>query len=709
MELTRFNDRLLEAAGGSRERLPDIAPSEVSRLLGGFKAEARLLFADIAPVPDGSGESSPWVWADPTNSFLTPFWIKALGIRAALVLVHRDPEQVVALRRTGAVADAAILDQWDRHNRVAMVHCSQWPSLVLSYEELVAKPNESIFELSEFVERCGYPVTGGAEEAALLVDRLPPDRSSRGNTASVGGHYRVLAQVLDQLDGIHFGDDDDSSGKSGALLEAVSNFYDGDYYGVSYDQSGIPYRRDEKHWVDFFSSLAGKVVETLAPRTALDVGCAIGLFVEALRNQGVDAQGIDVSRWAIDQVPPELRPFCKVGSITDELEGQFDLITCFEVLEHLPPSLAAESVANLCRHADAILFSSTHDDFDEPTHLNVEAGGYWAQLFHHEGFLRDVDFDASFLTPHAILFRRREVDVETLIADYERGLWNITLTKGAQVEEVIAEHGRLADRHNALAEEFRALGAKSEELASAVVGAERRRAAETLAAFDTVRHYELEQRRMAALVSIRDAEIDAIHQTKVFRYTAGLRRMYTWLRRRRAPAVPAEEPLHPPDGTYDLWVEQFDTIDQEARRTIGDRVHRLGHEPLLSVIMPVYNPPADLLRAAIDSVRDQIYTNWELCIADDCSSEGHVAEILAEYEDMDPRIKVTRRETNGHISAACNTALTMATGEWVGCLDQDDTLAEHALALVATTLADAPDAGIVYSDEDKLDGAGLRQ
>ena len=173
VELTRFNDRLLEAAGGSRERLPEIAPSEVSRLLGGFEAEARTLFADIAPVPDGSGESSPWVWADPTNSFLTPFWIKALGIRAALVLVHRDPEEVVALRRTGPVADAAILDQWDRHNRVAMVHCSQWPSLVLSYEELVAKPKESIFELSEFVERCGYPVTADAEEAAQRVDRLP--------------------------------------------------------------------------------------------------------------------------------------------------------------------------------------------------------------------------------------------------------------------------------------------------------------------------------------------------------------------------------------------------------------------------------------------------------------------------------------------------------------------------------------------------------
>ena len=110
------------------------------------------------------------------------------------------------------------------------------------------------------------------------------------------------------------------------------------------------------------------------------------MLVEALRDRGVKATGIDISKWAIDQVPEKIRQFCTVASITDDFEGRYDLITCTEVLEHLPPSLAAESVANLCRHSDAILFSSTPDDFDEPTHLNVEPTGYWAQLFFREGF-----------------------------------------------------------------------------------------------------------------------------------------------------------------------------------------------------------------------------------------------------------------------------------------------------------------------------------
>ena len=99
----------------------------------------------------------------------------------------------------------------------------------------------------------------------------------------------------------------------------------------------------------------------------------------------------------------------------------------------------------------------------------------------------------------------------------------------------------------------------------------------------------------------------------------------------------------------------------------------------------------------------------ELCIADDNSSEPYVSGILAEYEAVDARIKVIRRDTNGHISAACNSALSLATGDWIACLDHDDTLAEHALAMVVTALADHPEAGIVYSDEDKLDASGIRQ
>jgi len=707
--LRAFNDRLLDAAGGSRTRLPEIAPREAARLLERYAADARRCIRDAGGAPAATGSAGPWVWSDPANSLLASFWAQALDIEIAVVLVHRDPAAVAASSQ-----GLGALDRWDRYNRAAVVHGAEWPAMVIRYEDLVEKAKASVLELAEFVEGCGLPAAAGVEEAVALAEAVPAGVGAP-ETAGVGAHHRVLAQVLDQLGGRHAGGRDAGDYDLPALMEAVAGFYDQDYYGTSYDKSGVPYGRDEKLWVDLFAAIAGAIVASIGPRTVLDVGCASGMLVEALRGRGVDARGIDISDWAIGQVPAELRPFCRVGSITDELDGHYDLITCSEVLEHLPPSLAAESVANLCRHADAVLFSSTPSHFDEPTHLNVEPGGYWAQLFYRQGFVRDVDYDASYLAPHAVLFRQRSLDTESLIVDYERALSVIAANLGAHVEDAVAEHDRLAERHNALARESRAvtserdaLASQVERLRSSIGDLERRRTAETLAAFETVRHYEAGQRALAALVGIRDAELEAVRRTKTFRYTQSLRKVYSWVRRTRAPVVAAPAPAHPPDGTYDLWVERYDTLDDAGRARIADGVARLAHRPRISVIMPVYDTPPDLLRAAIESVRAQLYTDWELCIADDHSSAAHVGEILAEYGAVDARIKVARRDVNGHISAASNTALSMATGEWVACLDHDDTLAEHALALAAMALGDRPDAGIVYSDEDKLDGEGRR-
>ncbi len=680
-------------------------------MLGQFEDEARQRFLDAGDA-SRMKDARPWVWSDPQNSFLMPFWVHVLGCNAAVVFVHRGPAAIVSSLAFRNPTRAEVLDQWDRYNRIAMVHCSEWPAFVMSYEGVVESPKATILELGGFLEECGISLVKDAESAVDLVEGISNDRETYPNNPEIGAQYRVLAEVLEQLDGRHFGAGTDPTANTETLIEATSHFYDKNYYGISYDKSGVPYRRDEKLWVDLCAALATAIVTSINPQTVLDVGCASGMLVEALRDRNVDARGIDISSWAIDQVPEALRQYCSRGSITDELEGNYDLITCSEVLEHLPASFAADAVANLCRHSSAILFSSTPSHFDEPTHLNVEPGSYWAQLFLRQGFVRDVDYDATFLAPHAVLFRRRQVDIETLVADYERGLSRIAEHLGRRVEDAVAEHDRLAQRYLALAEDLQQRDLRSSEierLNNALDDLKRRRSAETLSAFDMVRQYEAGQRHLAALVNIRDAELDALRRTKVFRYTTSLRSFYGWIRRLRKPPVPPAVPAHPPDGTYQFWVEQFDTLDDTTRDTIRKRITRLGNQPLISVIMPVYDTPAEFLRAAIDSVRNQLYSNWELCIADDCSREAYVAEILAEYEALDIRIKVARRESNGHISAACNTALAMATGEWVACLDHDDILAEHALALVVAALAEHPEAGIVYSDEDKLDSSGVRQ
>lgn len=128
--------------------------------------------------------------------------------------------------------------------------------------------------------------------------------------------------------------------------------------------------------------------------------------------------------------------------------------------------------------------------------------------------------------------------------------------------------------------------------------------------------------------------------------------------------------------------------------------------PRFSIVTPVHETPADVLCAMLDSVRAQGFEDWELCLADDCSSRPHVAETLERAQREDSRIRVERRESNGGIVPASNDALAMAGGEFVALLDHDDELHPDALALVHEAIEANPEADYVYTDEDKIDPAG---
>ncbi|WP_242823797.1 glycosyltransferase [Sulfobacillus thermosulfidooxidans] len=159
---------------------------------------------------------------------------------------------------------------------------------------------------------------------------------------------------------------------------------------------------------------------------------------------------------------------------------------------------------------------------------------------------------------------------------------------------------------------------------------------------------------------------------------------------------------------YQQWIHQFDSLGEVDRTLIRKHIEQFPFQPLISVIMPVFNPEVEFLRQAIESVNRQIYTNWELCIADDASTNPEVKRVLEEYKSRDSRIKIVYRDTNGHISAASNTALRIAQGEYVALLDQDDELSEHALYWVALEILTHPNVKLIYSDEDKIDQKGIR-
>lgn len=168
----------------------------------------------------------------------------------------------------------------------------------------------------------------------------------------------------------------------------------------------------------------------------------------------------------------------------------------------------------------------------------------------------------------------------------------------------------------------------------------------------------------------------------------------------------AAEEMQSVNEQYQVWFQNNypTTQDLDNQR---QKSKTLKHKPLISIITPTYNTPIRYLRECIESVINQSYPKWELCLADDCSTDPEVRKVIKEYASVDKRIKYTFRKTNGHISRASNSALKLAKGEWVGLLDHDDILWPNALYEVAKLINEKPDVDFIYSDEDKLSEDGI--
>ncbi|WP_411350356.1 glycosyltransferase family 2 protein [Paenibacillus sp. WLX2291] len=155
---------------------------------------------------------------------------------------------------------------------------------------------------------------------------------------------------------------------------------------------------------------------------------------------------------------------------------------------------------------------------------------------------------------------------------------------------------------------------------------------------------------------------------------------------------------------YQEWIRLNGISEYE----INQNLNSITRKFTISVIMPVYNTPEEYLKKAIDSVREQLYPHWELCICNDASSNNKIQAIIEQYAQQDSRIKFIQHEKQQNISVASNSALSLASGEYVAFLDHDDEFTKDALYEVALLLNNEPDTDMIYSDEDKIDVKGNR-
>lgn len=452
--------------------------------------------------------------------------------------------------------------------------------------------------------------------------------------------------------------------------------YGPEYYHNYHNQSGRPYSREYPEWLEFFGRMADRIVRSIHPRTALDVGCAHGFLVESLRDRGVDAYGIDVSAYAISQVRNDIEPFCRVGSATDDIERHYDLITCIEVCEHLTELEARRAIRNMTAHADAVLFSSTPNDFSDRTHVSVQPVIYWLRAFREFSFAPDLSFDTSVVSPQLILFRR----VEQKPSDQ----WLTAIARMKTDAVVAASRKAESQVQDAVAD------LKSE-----------------------IEILKAELQSTQEELSARTETLNAVLNSRGWKLLNQYRNLRTWALQQEASRRLGFFLLGTVTGRatvnrqYRRWIETREkpSIDVPAiQRSIAE----FKYTPTISIVMPVYNTPAELLDAALGSVRAQYYENWEVCICNDGSTASHVRKVLDAWAEKDSRIRIVHSENNEGISTASNRALAIASGEYVGLLDHDDELSANALYENVRLLQQHPEADMIYSDEDKLTSKGRR-
>ena len=198
------------------------------------------------------------------------------------------------------------------------------------------------------------------------------------------------------------------------------------FYNAEYYKSGCGEDYNNKEiWMKECINKADKIIELFNPKTVLDIGCAYGYIVEALREKGVDAYGIDVSSYAISQANEKIKPYLKAMSALDDLPDDFpkkyDLVISIEMIEHLYEEDGLKVIDKMVNYSDKILISSTDSDFDEPTHFNVQPQEYWSEKFAAKGYIRNLISDFSFISLNTYYFIKKDsIGIPKLVNDYER-------------------------------------------------------------------------------------------------------------------------------------------------------------------------------------------------------------------------------------------------------------------------------------------------
>ncbi|GJD39818.1 MULTISPECIES: class I SAM-dependent methyltransferase [Methylobacterium] len=235
------------------------------------------------------------------------------------------------------------------------------------------------------------------------------------------------------------------------LTYDANQLFDKNYYATS---CGPDVYERSRTWLNFYSTVVEHIIRSIAPKTVFDAGCALGMIVEAFWDRGIEATGADISEFAIANVRADMREHCFVASLADPIAGRYDLVTCIEVLEHMPSAEASRAIEHISQASDTVIFSSSPYDFQEKTHINVRPPIDWIKQFGQHGLWPDLIYDASFILPHTMLLRRGQRPSDAAISVYIEKLRLLHMlaeskrTLGAAERKLLSVEQHSSHQHN---------------------------------------------------------------------------------------------------------------------------------------------------------------------------------------------------------------------------------------------------------------------
>ncbi len=475
----------------------------------------------------------------------------------------------------------------------------------------------------------------------------------------------------------------------------MAELYDSRYYATGC--GSLPYERNEG-WLRFFGGIADRIVSDIGPATVLDAGCALGFLVETLRDRGLKAFGVDISDFAISSVHPSIEPFCWVGSLIDPLPQPYDLIVTIEVLEHIPPAAGEQVIANLCAHTDDVLFSSSPFDYKEPTHCNVQPPEYWAERFARHGFYRDVEFDATFITPWTARFRRSREPASRIVATYERRWWQLQqenqARRGLNIEQR-NEAAATAQDLKALRQQIRDIEA-AHERAIRALNAELKRHEERWTQLEQspgwtlVRTLQSGRARLAPPGSTRDQALDdlwrGLHARQPRSFASAAQRVGRDITQ-RARSLRRRAPSGRAGGGRSALSGQTLCVG-----AVVPRPPLQAHRATVEIIVCVHNALEDV-RRCLESVAQHTTPPYAMILVDD-GSDAPTRDYLAGFAQAHAATLLRNEEALGYTFAA-NQGLRHSVADYALLLNSDTIVTPEWLDRLVACAESGPRIGVV--------------